>query len=126
MSRPYRILVFTLGLWSGASLGCELDDCSLADALHSENAGSTPGDSWSWMNHDLALARDALRSGERARAIALVKDLDGILRTHLGAIIAVRGEARVRALHSVLQDLSRGAGGWPLAELVVAPEGAKR
>jgi hypothetical protein len=118
-------MVIALAIWSGAALGCELDDCSLPDALHSDTAQPAPEDAWSWMNHDLAVARDALRTGERARALALVRDLDGILRTHLVAIIAVRGQARVRALHTALQDLSRGAGGWPLAELVVAPEGAK-
>jgi hypothetical protein len=125
MSNPTRILGITLALWSGAALGWQLDDCSLSDALHSETAGSTPEDAWSWMNHDLAVARDAMRTGERARALALVQDQDGILGTHLEAIIAVRGQARVRALHTALQDLSRGAGGWPLAELVGAPEGAK-
>lgn len=125
MSKLSRLTALLLALWSPAALTCDLDDCNLSEALHNEAEEAAPEDSWSWVNHDLAVARDALKAGDHARTIALVRDLDGILRTNLKGILTVRGESRVRALHTALQDLSVSAGGWPLAELVVVPAGAK-
>jgi len=125
MSNVSRIFTLLIALWGAAALACDLDDCSLPEALHREGTEATPQDAWSWMNHDLAVARDAVKSGEPARAIALARDLDSILRTNLKPIVTVRGAARVQELHNALQVLTQSAGGWPLAELDVTPEGAK-
>jgi|GEM_PF-3361685 len=117
MSYVNRTLILFVALYSTAALACDLDDCTLSDALHLESQAPIPADSWTWMNHDLAVARDALRSGEKSRAIALVRDLDRLMRTNLDAMTAVRGPERVRAMHAALQKISEQAGGWPLAEL---------
>ena len=125
MSKFSRILPLLLALAWAPALACDLDDCTLSDALHQATAAPAPLDGWSWMNHDLAVARDALTSGERARTLALVQDLDGLLRTHLSALLEARGKARVRAFHLALQTLSQQAGGWPLAELLAPAAGAQ-
>ena len=125
MSFVTKITILTLMLSSAPALACDLDDCTLSDALHTVEQDPVPEDAWSWINHDLAVARTALKIGERSRAIALVRELDSILRTQLKAIVAVRGADKVRALHTALQDLSLSSGGWPLAELDVVVTGAR-
>ena len=122
-----RLFILLFTLFSSGALACDLDDCTLAVALHSadQTQAQAPEDSYSWMNHDLAVGRDSLSSGDRARALALVRDLDGLLRTHLTDIVRIRGEVRTRALHTALQNLARDAGGWSLAELDVPSKGAQ-
>ena len=120
-----RLFIGLFIFFSSSALACDLDDCTLSVALHSVDQTQAPEDSYSWMNHDLAVGRDSLSDGDRARALALVRDLDGLLRTHIKDIVRIRGEVRVRALHTALQDLARDAGGWPLAELDVPSKGAQ-
>lgn len=120
-----RLFILIFALSAPSALACDLDDCTLAEKLHSVDKKAAPEDSFSWMNHDLAVARDALRHGDAARTLALVRDLDGLLRTHLNEFVALRGQAQAQGMHTLLQDLARRAGGWPLAELTIAAKGAQ-
>ena len=117
------IIIFALGIPS--ALACDLDDCTLGEQLHSVDRNAAPEDSFSWMNHDLAVARDALSHGDAARTLALVRDLDGLLRTHITQFVALRGQAQAQGMHTALQELARRAGGWPLAELTITAKGAQ-
>jgi hypothetical protein len=109
-------LVAVFAVLPGPAEACGLDDCALSHSLHLLNA-TAPDDRFAWMNHDLALARDANNHGNRATAIALAATLDGAMRARLPALLDTRGPDAVIALHSALDDVTRRAGGFPLAPL---------
>jgi len=126
MSRHNRIItLLLLALSSTPALACDLNDCTLSGPLHQVGESTVSMDRWTWMNHDLAVARKDLAHGERAHALALIHDLDRILRTQLDAVVADRGAHSVRAFHAALQAVATEARGWPLAELEVDDPGNK-
>lgn len=109
------LLVATTLAHAGA---CGLDDCTLHTSLHKVHPDAPLTlDAFAWMNHDLAVARDAVRHRDSATALRVAKDLDRALRTRLDAVVATRGTSGALAIHLVLQDIVRDAGGFPLEPL---------
>jgi len=106
---------------SPVALACDLDDCVLPNHLHdvehAEDSAAAPADDWSWMNHDLALARSALHTGQRADAIRIIDDLDQAMRAKLGPLTETRGQGAILMLHAALQDVLELASGLPLQPL---------
>ena len=51
-------------------------------------------DRWSWINHDLALARFEARRGQHATAIQIVTNLDTSIRNGLAQLFIDRGPNR--------------------------------
>ncbi len=112
------VLVAATFAHAGTSGACGLDDCTLATSLHQVHPDAPlQADAYAWMNHDLAVARDAVRRGDRAEALDLVATLDRALRAQLDHVVAVRGTSGALAIHLVLQDVSRAAGGFALEPL---------
>lgn len=110
-------LLWILG--SRPTLACDLDDCTLSDAAHRESPKfkELPNDEFAWMNHDLALARTWYVEGRSDRALAIIEGLDYAMRVRQDRMVAVRGRARVLALHTAIEELQVQAGGYPLAAL---------
>lgn len=103
---------------AGTALACDLDDCDLATELHLERAGAgwVPEDRWTWMNHDLALARSWLADNP-AQTRQIVATLDSAMRAQLEDLVRARGAERTAMLHNALALLMVEAGGKPLASL---------
>jgi hypothetical protein len=112
-------LVAVLAVLPGSAGACGLDDCALAHSLHLLDS-TAPDDRFAWMNHDLALARDAMNHGNRGTAISLAGTLDNAMRARLDALLDTRGHDGVIALHEALDEVTRRAGGFPLAPLPIA------
>lgn len=118
MSRSLVVLAFSLIIGVRPAFACGLDACSIADDLHLENGrfDNIPADEWSWMNHDLALARDALSRGDAERAENIGRWLDHAIDLRLDEMIAGRGERRVKALRRAVRQLipseARDPGAW--------------
>ena len=74
---------------------------------------------WTWLHHDLALARRAISADRDAQALDLAHSLDRIVRKRLRDLTAFGGPDAVRDFHAALQTVVRKAGGWPLAEIDV-------
>ena len=81
-----RLFIGLFIFFSSSALACDLDDCTLSVALHSVDQTQAPEDSYSWMNHDLAVGRDSLSDGDRARALALVRGPRGPDRMRLALL----------------------------------------
>ncbi|MDP6933423.1 MAG: hypothetical protein QGG40_10935 [Myxococcota bacterium] len=116
----FALLLSTVAL----AAPCDMDDCTLARHLH--QVEDTPGvsganartpDKWSWMNHDLAMAREAARAGHRARAIRIATSVDHAMRAQIEPMVSGRGDQAVRDLHNALQAVIDRSQGSPLAEL---------
>ena len=105
------------------ALTCGLEDCALPEAFHRDDPRlSPPADAFSWMNHDLAAARTALRHGERAAALTEGLALGRSLEARGDELVALRGVTRTLALHASIDDLVRSAGGWGLEPLELPGE----
>ena len=105
---------------------CELDDCALPKALHEINGRATPANGiWTWLHHDLALTREAIRRGNQARALALAKQMDQIVRARLEDLLRFSEPDAVRDFHATLATLVTSAGGWPLKEIDVGGKEAQ-
>ena len=105
---------------------CDLDDCALPTALHQIDGKATPtAGIWTWLHHDLALARDAIRRGNHARALTLAKQLDQILHARLEDLLRFSEPDAVRDFHATLAGLVTSAGGWPLKEIDVGGKEAQ-
>lgn len=126
MNLMFRAIAVTMLFSPQWAEACELDDCTLSDAMH---AVSDPADravhEYAWLHHDLALARDALQRGETARALSLAHSLDQALRSRLTHVEANLGYPAVTAFHGALQTLVEKANGWPLADLDMASKEIK-
>ncbi len=121
--KPNRI--WALGvLWgiSTPSLACGLDDCGLPASFHRVGLGTldAPRDQWSWMNHELAVARAALSEGRRAFALETAHALHSALEAQGIALVAKRGGTSVQDFADSLQELVAQCGGVPLQELQLA------
>ena len=68
-------------------------------------------EAWSWLAHDLALARLALAEGDNTTAQALAQGAHVALRTHAASVRAERGLAFVTGMHLALAEVIVRAGG---------------
>ncbi len=87
---------------------CTLDDCVLPNHLHQLEA--SPVDGYTWMLHDLALARQALREGDRSRAGQIANSLHFTLERQSRRIVAADGEDFVQAMHTELAEILDASG----------------
>lgn len=105
-------LLLTALLFSSAALAqswrCTLDDCVLADNLHQLEAAPVEGAGW--MVHDLALARQAQRDGDRPRAGQLASSLHYTLERQGPALLSAGGEDFVIAMHAELAEILEDSG----------------
>ncbi len=105
---------------STPAAACEIDGCVLPATLHQVDGKDTPIQGiWTWLHHDLALARRAMRSDEYAKALHLAHSLDRILRKRVQDLANFGGTEAVQDFHAALQAVVANAGGWPLAEIDV-------
>ena len=124
MSRFFFAVLCFAVLFPVNGEACELDDCTLADKLHQvhiESQAQLPSDQWSWMNHELAVARNALSHGRRAFALEIVHSLHAALEAQGKALVQVRGSNAVMDLQDSLQELVHQADGIPLVQLRIDP-----
>jgi len=117
-------LIFGLSIAQPA-LACGLDDCRLPIQLHLTGVpdASKPEvdkDEWAWMNHELAVARDALATGRRAFALELAHGLFAALEAQGKPVAAQRGRQAVQDFFDSLQELVAQCGGRPLRPLQLA------
>jgi hypothetical protein len=122
--KPFRFcaLAVLLGV-SAPSLACGLDDCNLPASLHLVGLGTpaeAPLDRWSWMNHELAVARAALTDGRRAFALDIAHGLHAALEAQGIALVAHRGDTSIQDFADSLQELVAQCGGVPLQEIQLA------
>jgi len=104
--------------FTGSASACDLDDCVLPNALHQVDGHETPINGiWTWLHHDLALTREAVRRGNQAEALTLAKQLDTILRKRLEELLRFSKPEAVSDFHSTLAGLVTSAGGWPLKKI---------
>lgn len=102
------------------ALACEIDGCVLPEKLHQIDGKASPVQGvWTWLHHDLAMARRAMRTDQYAKALDLAHTLDRILRKRIGDLVSFGGPEAVRDFHAALQSVVLNAGGWPLAEIDV-------
>lgn len=107
-------------LLSTPAMACEIDGCVLPETLHQIDGKDSPTHGvWTWLHHDLALARRAMRADEDAKALDLAHTLDRILRRRIRDLISFGGPEAVKNFHAALQSVVLNAGGWPLAEIDV-------
>jgi len=113
-------------LFISTANACGLDDCALPDALHQIEGHETPANGiWTWLHHDLALAREAVRRGNQAHALRLAQQLDSILRSRLEDLLRFSEPKAVLDFHSTLASLVTSAGGWPLKEIDIGGKEAQ-
>ena len=117
MSNILGIIFLTVAPMKPATVVCDLDDCHLAGALHQADEHGSVQDRWSWMNHDLALARSAALQGNNAKALRIVASLDTAIRNGLAQILIDRGSESVLSLHDALKAISIDCKGHALAPL---------
>ena len=115
MSNLLGIIVLSLAPQIPAGFVCDLNDCHLSTSSHQVSDTLPVQDRWSWMSHDLALARSAVRQGEDATAIQLATNLDRVLRDGLAQLLMDRGPEYVLGLHESLQAIILQSNGRPLA-----------
>ena len=119
MSALKKIIFLSLAFPSTA-LACEIEGCVLPMSLHKVNGETSPTHGvWTWLHHDLALARRAIHSGDEAYALDLALNLDRILRRRLTDLVAFGGTEPLIDFHRALQSIVSKAGGWPLPEIKV-------
>ena len=105
-------------LFVGSVHACEMEGCVLPKKLHEIEGKDTPAAGvWTWLHHDLALSRDAIRRGNAAEALILAKRLDAIVRKRLEDLLQFGGREAIEDFHSALAKLVTKAGGWPLPEI---------
>ena len=113
-------------LFTGSASACDLDDCALPHSLHQIDGHETPINGiWTWLHHDLALTREAIRRGNQAQALTLAKQIDTILRTRLDELLRFSEPEAVIDFHSTLASLVTSAGGWPLKKIDIGGEEAQ-
>lgn len=112
MSRALLALVVSSILGVHPAMACGLGSCRLPDDWHLENErfNTIPGDEWSWMNHDLALARLALENGDFARAESIGTWLNHAIELRREQMEDVRGKRRVNAMRRAASQLASNAG----------------
>jgi len=111
-------IIFISLLLPASALGCDLEDCSLPVSLHQINGEEAPDHGiWTWLHHDLALARRAARHENDARALDLAHSLDRVIRSRLDDLRKFSDPEALLDFHKALQQVVREAGGWPLAEI---------
>ncbi len=117
MSALTRILILFV-LTTSAAAACPLDDCVLPPAMHNVDGKAAPAHGlWTWLHHDLALARDAATRNVNAKALDIAHNLDHVLRARSNELIEFSGTQSVIDFHLELQSLVHEIGAWPLAEL---------
>ena len=105
-------------LFSNTADACELEGCALPQRLHQIDGKDTPpAGVWTWLHHDLALTRDAIRRGNAAEALIMAKQIDAVIRTRLHDLLQFGGTEAVVDFHSALAALVTNAGGWPLPKI---------
>ena len=120
-----RIIALFL-LFSTPALACDIEGCTLPATLHQIDGASTPANGvWTWLHHDLAIARSAARGQGAATALTLAYSLDRILRSRADDLVAFSGAEAVADFHQALQHVVRRAGGWPLVALDLGGEEAR-
>ena len=120
MSTILGIIFLTVAPMQPRNVVCDLDDCHLADSLHQADEQGLTQDRWSWMNHDLALARSAALQGNNAKALRLVTSLDTTIRNGLAQLLIDRGSESVLSFHDALKAISIDCKGHELAPLEVS------
>ena len=87
---------------------CGLDSCPFPVGWHMEDARYRliVDDEWSWINHDLAVAREALAEGDTQRATQIGVGLKLAVQLRRPDMEAQRGKERVRALERAIDGLS--------------------
>jgi len=119
MSALKKVIILFL-LFPSTAVACEIEDCSLPSSLHKVNGETSPTHGvWTWLHHDLALARKAIHSGDEAHALNLALTLDQIIRRRLADLIAFSGAESLIDFHRAIQGVVNQAGGWPLPEIKV-------
>ena len=107
-------------LLSTPARACDIDGCVLPKTLHQIEGKDSPVQGiWTWLHHDLALARRAMRANEDAKALDLAHSLDRIIRQRIRDLVSFGGPEAIRDFHAALQSVVLNAGGWPLAEIDV-------
>jgi hypothetical protein len=125
MSVVMRISALFIFL-STPALACEIESCALPATLHHIDGDATPPNGvWTWLHHDLALARAAANKARGAEALDLAHSLDRILRSRADDLVAFSGPQAVADFHRALQRVVSRAGGWPLVALKLGGEEAQ-
>lgn len=90
---------------------CGLKTCPFPAGWHMEDARYRliVDDEWSWINHDLAVAREALSEGDVARAQTIGLGLKVAVQLRRPAMEKSRGKERVRALERAIDALESPA-----------------
>ena len=118
MSNILGIIILSMAPQKPAGVICDLDDCQLSESMHQVHPSHEIGhDRWSWINHDLALARFEARRGQHATAIQIANNLDVSIRNGLAQLLIDRGPNQVLHLHETLQSLVLECNGRPLEPL---------
>ena len=117
MSNILGIIILSMTPQKPAGVICDLDDCQLADSMHQVAHTQISQDRWSWINHDLALARYEAMRGQHAKAIQIVTNLDSSIRRGLAQLLIDRGPDQVLSLHESLQAVVIDCNGRPLEPL---------
>lgn len=111
---------------SNPAHACDIDDCALPSSLHQINDETAPVNGvWTWLHHDLAVARESARGGSIAKALTMAHSLDRILRLRINDLIALSDTQAVIDFHLALQTVVQSAGGWPLAEIDMEGKGVQ-
>ena len=111
---------------SNPAHACDIEDCALPSTLHQINGETAPAHGvWTWLHHDLALARESAHRGSDARALTMAHSLDRILRLRVNDLIGFSDTQAVIDFHLALQTVIRSAGGWPLAEIDTEGKGVQ-
>jgi len=105
MSHLLGIIILAMAPQKPTLVVCDLDDCQFSSAHHQVAEVASPQDRWSWMNHDLALARTAAQQGQNAKAIRLATNLDRAIRSGLSQLLIDRGTEHMTQLHASLQGI---------------------
>lgn len=111
MSCSLATLVLSLIFGFDSAIVCGIGSCDLPAELHLENGryDTLPADEWSWMNHDLALARVALANGDHNRAENIGRWLEHAIDLRMDAMVDGRGKLRVKALNRAVNGIISGS-----------------
>lgn len=118
MSNLLGIIILSMAPQKPAGVSCDLDDCQLSDSMHQVHPShEISHDRWSWINHDLAIARFEARRGQHATAIQIATNLDASIRNGLAQLLIDRGPSEVLHLYESLQAIVLQCNGHPLEPL---------